>query len=248
VACDAETGEGCAEGAYCTNFGNCVPKFLACPTDDRGVPLITCTTNSSCGACDPSHQICNTAASTCVACTAEDTSYCQKNESCNADGACVAVCPALCKTDDDCSACSNADQAAYVCTDSECIPKGPTGDGGTEDDGGTGGVCHDVCTAGNAMDASCTACATAVCAADDYCCTTQWDTLCVNEVGENCTFSCGLPQDPCPHPECVTGDPLNSKCSSCAEKICAADKYCCTVAWDSFCIKAIESVCGIQCG
>ena len=47
----------------------------------------------------------------------------------------------------------------------------------------SGGVCktHTACTLGVALDKSCGACATTVCAADSFCCSNTWDQTCVNE-------------------------------------------------------------------
>jgi hypothetical protein len=45
------------------------------------------------------------------------------------------------------------------------------------------GVCaHDECTASTALGTGCSACATAVCLQDPFCCTNQWDAICVTEV------------------------------------------------------------------
>jgi hypothetical protein len=69
---------------------------------------------------------------------------------------------------------------------------GTTGSTSTGEGGGTtgststggGSTCaHDECTAGAALTSGCSACATAVCATDDFCCTTEWDSTCVGLVG-----------------------------------------------------------------
>jgi hypothetical protein len=53
--------------------------------------------------------------------------------------------------------------------------------------GGGGATCdHDVCTSGGPLDASCGTCEAAVCAADDFCCTTTWDEFCVEAVATEC--------------------------------------------------------------
>jgi hypothetical protein len=63
--------------------------------------------------------------------------------------------------------------------------------GGTMTLGDGPGVCsHDVCTMGDTLDASCSPCAAAVCAADSYCCDALWDTACVDLVGSVCETSC----------------------------------------------------------
>ena len=49
---------------------------------------------------------------------------------------------------------------------------------------------HDECTTGSALVKSCSACATAVCDNDSYCCkssTGSWDKMCVSEVNQYCT-------------------------------------------------------------
>ena len=87
---------------------------------------------------------------------------------------------------------------------------------------------HSVCEEGAALGANCGACEEAVCAADDYCCTNSWDSLCVAAVEENCTVSCvggsgeggsgatggGQPVDTC-HDPCETGEPLKVECGVC---------------------------------
>ena len=56
--------------------------------------------------------------------------------------------------------------------------------------------CHDVCDEGDLLDSSiCTedaACIDAVCAVDDFCCTSAWDDICVDEVEDYCdaSFTC----------------------------------------------------------
>lgn len=85
-----------------------------------------------------------------------------------------------------------------------------------------------------------------VCAVDPRCCTDGWDALCVDHVEElacgACTFEpAGLLEDCCsPHdaPACV-----DEGITSC---VCAADPYCCEVAWDQVCIDLIGSLgCGV---
>ncbi len=44
----------------------------------------------------------------------------------------------------------------------------------------SGGCAHDECTAGGPLAESCSICATTVCATDPYCCTTDWDSYCVD--------------------------------------------------------------------
>jgi hypothetical protein len=45
---------------------------------------------------------------------------------------------------------------------------------------------HDLCTSGTKLKSGCSACATAVCAQDAYCCATAWDGTCVTETDDYC--------------------------------------------------------------
>jgi hypothetical protein len=51
-------------------------------------------------------------------------------------------------------------------------------------------TCHDPCTTGDPMGASCGTCEGDVCAADPYCCNTSWDAACVAAAETECGLSC----------------------------------------------------------
>jgi len=53
-----------------------------------------------------------------------------------------------------------------------------------------GGCSHSPCDQGGALTDGCDACTSAVCAADAYCCDTEWDSICVNEAGMEAACSC----------------------------------------------------------
>lgn len=57
-------------------------------------------------------------------------------------------------------------------------------------DGPPPGCEHDECVEGNPLAPDCSSCAEAVCAADPYCCETEWDATCILEVEQECGFSC----------------------------------------------------------
>lgn len=148
----------------------------------------------------------------------------------------------------DCDACAAAlcQIDSYCCTtawDSICISEVEASCGMTC--GGGAGCAHSECVAGPALADGCSPCASTVCAADSYCCATEWDAVCVNEAATMCDVGCG--GGTCAHPECEAGDALTSGCSSCATKICQADDYCCTTAWDSLCVDAVDATCGFTC-
>lgn len=75
-----------------------------------------------------------------------------------------------------------------------------------------------------------------VCAQDDFCCTTEWDQVCVDEVGEFMCGDCGGGMPPPGVSPCCEaqagggcGDPAIEQC------VCAIDDFCCTTEWDSVC-------------
>lgn len=96
-----------------------------------------------------------------------------------------------------CSACVKAvcDGDAFCCNDtsggwdSVCVSEAQQA---TECSGACsgGGCAHSECSTGGPLTNSCSSCATAVCAADSYCCTTDWDSLCVNEAKQQSACSC----------------------------------------------------------
>jgi hypothetical protein len=83
-----------------------------------------------------------------------------------------------------------------------------------------------------------------VCNADPFCCTNQWDSLCVNAAIANCP-GCDNPSNgDClvvhPTPYCNTPE--------CCSTVCAADPFCCNSQWDSVCVEGANSLCVRTCG
>jgi len=115
--------------------------------------------------------------------------------------------------------------------------------------GGGSGTCdHDVCTEGTPLDPECGACAAAVCAVDDFCCSNMWDGVCVNAVEDECAGSCDGGGGGCDHGQCEEGEPLDPTCGVCVSAICSADPFCCQTAWDATCVNAVADECGGDCG
>jgi hypothetical protein len=113
------------------------------------------------------------------------------------------------------------------------------------------GCAHDVCTSGAALTAGCSACVAGICAMDDYCCTTAWDSLCIGETQGICgTAACAVN---CPHSLCDAGPdatPFGEYCDSpgsCVLSICSQDSWCCSVDWDGLCVSEVSSICGLSC-
>jgi hypothetical protein len=108
------------------------------------------------------------------------------------------------------------------------------------------------CTTGTPLSGASDACVASVCAIDSFCCTTAWDSLCVAEVRTVCdSLTCPEANGTCTHSLCTTGSALVNSCDSakadCVADVCAADPFCCTTAWDNFCVLEVETVCGNNC-
>ncbi len=162
VACGAGGGQ-CPSGQYCTQFGDCVPNGVTCNVDAKGNPTVSCNGPSDCAACDPKHQICDTALHQCVGCTAGDASKCGPNEVC-IQSKCAPKCPSTCAADVDCGQCGAPGFEAHACNNGKCAacsPRNPCPGGARCT---AKGVCEKACgIAGKARgtcqsDADCTGC------------------------------------------------------------------------------------------
>jgi hypothetical protein len=119
IACESKAD--CKPGEQCTSFGTCAPETLTCPTDSNNEPTITCSKDTDCLACDPLHQVCDTASKKCTACTFTNQSSCLGSQECNATtGKCEDKCPAQCAQDSDCSKCENGGKTAKACFNHVC--------------------------------------------------------------------------------------------------------------------------------
>ncbi len=193
VACDPNTGEGCADGEECSPFGICVPEGTTCPTDGEGNPEVVCVKNSDCLACSPMHQVCDTVTGKCQACTATNTQHCLSSDICIDDDGdmrpetCSPKCPQTCDEHNDCLYCGGPGNEARACFNhkcAECHPDTYPCAAGLEC---INGVCTPPCGLPGPTSGNCT-------------------------VDEDCTF-CGDPANPGTW-DCKTpiNDPSHGKC------------------------------------
>ncbi len=116
---------------------------------------------------------------------------------------------------------------------------------GTVDDGCA--CAHGLCATGlGPLVSGCDPCVTQVCAVDGFCCSTQWDSLCVGQVDSVCGLADCVSAS-CAHLVCTTGVALTSGCHPCVTSICASDPFCCSNSWDSICVGEVASICGLTC-
>ena len=127
-----------------------------------------------------------------------------------------------------------------------CVPcANPTKGCGAGSSGqvGSGKCDHKACELGGPLDPNCGTCEAAVCLADPFCCTTQWDTQCKILVNKVCQNPCDDPST-CTHNPCKTGPAMNVGCSPCAAKVCKDMPYCCDqlkASWDAACANAAKN-------
>ena len=89
-------------------------------------------------------------------------------------------------------------------------------------------------------------CCNIVCAADPFCCATEWDSICAGEAEDLCGDLCGGdPPADCGNCDAPTGGPGCSD-PTCQAIICGMDPFCCDVEWDQIC--ADEAVLFCDCG
>jgi hypothetical protein len=88
-------------------------------------------------------------------------------------------------------------------------------------------------------------CCNAVCAADPFCCSTQWDSICVGGALDLCgSDSCGTSAgNDC----CTTSTVPGCNDEICCNIVCTVDPFCCATAWDSLCVGGAEKLCGLEC-
>ena len=195
--------------------------------------------NASCGICAPTGGACIELA--CMPCT---HGVCEQGKKLNAG--CDQCVKAVCALDAYC--CNVAWDAICVAeATSECNacqnPSDPTPPPAP--------VCaHSECKPGASLEAECSDCAATVCAQDSFCCDNAWDALCVNQAQDVCGDVCAAdPTDPtpppatCAHNECKTGKALDATCSDCADLVCSEDSFCCSTAWDGFCVQEANALC-----
>ena len=91
-------------------------------------------------------------------------------------------------------------------------------------------------------------CCALVCAIDQFCCLTQWDSQCAFIAQVNCSTPPPVPCGSSSAGLCTVVHPTPS-CSdaACCESVCAVYAFCCSVSWDQTCVSAAFSICGTSC-
>jgi hypothetical protein len=107
---------------------------------------------------------------------------------------------------------------------------------------GDAGACCEVQAGPGCGDAGVEAC---VCGLDDFCCSIQWDDVCVgeaNDCGAGCVGGGGGGAGDC----CVAQDLPGCSDAGVEACVCALDDFCCSVTWDETCVLEAAD-CGAIC-
>ncbi len=233
--CAAQGGTFIGEGTTCGSLGcggfGSQPCFA--PHDGTGCIsppccLTVCEADPFCCATQWDQICANLAATLCGNCGATNAGGCfvaNGTPGCNIESCCAAVCastPFCCQVQWD-AICVQA--ASVLCA-------------------GCGSASENNCFLENST-AGCSiaACCTVVCAADSFCCTNAWDSLCADQAMVACG-GCGSPTaGSCFESNGSVGCILESCCAA----VCAVDTFCCAITWDTACAAQATSICA-SCG
>jgi len=220
------------------------PTCSACVAATCAVDAACCTSEWDAFCVAEAQTVCGTTCETCGngTCDAGETpTSCPQD--CTPPACAHDVCDPGVPLDQACDSCATTVCGAdpFCCTvfwDRVCVQESETLCGKVCE-----GCAHDECNVGDPLAADCDACATSVCAADPFCCTSAWDSRCVQEAANGCGLTCQV----CSHSLCSQGTALETGCDPCVTSVCAADPYCCNNTWDQRCIDDAQTTCGLQC-
>jgi len=109
--------------------------------------------------------------------------------------------------------------------------------------GTSGGGAGPCCSANSGPGCQNSACQTAVCAQDAFCCNSTWDAICANIAIANANSGgacAGISNCPTPvaAPCCSANSGIGCENTACQVAVCNLDAFCCTIVWDAFCAAA----------
>lgn len=240
--------DGCSEGSCDAEFSVC--KAFLMTRDQEACDVDPPPVQGNCEACIETLATCASSGGDASACASTFDACRSANgidpEQCGMPTEGVA-CEACFNQQKKCEAASEegCDEGWSAC-EAQLASEGACGGTGSGGGGGGGAECaHDTCAVGTPLDASCSSCATAVCAVDSYCCEFAYDETCVQLAQQE--PACGCVSDTCVHDVCTAGEALVKGCNECSTTVCDADDFCCTYEWDPVCVQKAVELCGATC-
>jgi hypothetical protein len=108
------------------------------------------------------------------------------------------------------------------------------------------GPSNDCCTTSSSGGCNDAAVASCVCEGDPFCCSTEFDALCVNQAVSRCGRDC---DDRPPESDCCSASSVPG-CTDApvAACICEIDPFCCVFRFDQSCVNLGVSRCNLGCG
>lgn len=177
-ACICDKGKRC--GNKCVQLNNdpdnCGQCGNKCGADAGGVGSFDCIGGNCIPGCGGGQTSCS---GTCydLKITDEHCGTCDNDCTKTGQSCCEGACTTLLTDSKNCGTCGNA-CAMGSCSSGKCCNVPPVG------------MCpHDLCAVGPALKNGCdpNSCVTTICTSDPFCCSTNWDNVCVGEVASKCT-------------------------------------------------------------
>ncbi len=170
-------GSGMCDHNVCDEGGPLLKTCSTCAEKVCNADSFCCDTNWDNLCVDQADQLCGNICSGGNACAHEPCDTGDK-----LDSSCSPCVSKICADDPFCC------QTSW---DSACVTKANDTVSYPDCANACGGGCsHDECSIGAKLDDMCSPCATDVCMADPYCCSTDWDSYCVDEAKKQATCSC----------------------------------------------------------
>ncbi len=231
--CVDQANELCKGESGCPCFGECFEKH-----DNPG-----CNDETCCNA------VCELFDSYCCTTTWDAPCVAAALRFCCGDGGCGTVCAGSClevhpgPSCDDfkcCEAvCDEDPSCCDVTWDSSCVTLAEQRC--TVCGSPYAGNCFDVSSFPACADLDC---CTLVCGVDNFCCSVQWDSFCVDQANDLCSPpDCGENPEDC----CIAHPTPSCSDQTCCEAVCDEDSFCCDTEWDQTCVNEALDLCGGLC-
>lgn len=242
ASCVAAARLNCAQNPSCggAGSGSCLVPHPSPGCDDPGCCDSVCRVQPECCTIAWDATCVKLVAEECIGCGNPFSGQCDvahDTPSCSDAACCKSVCAAdpFCCTEGWDSACVLAAQTVCGTSVSTCGADGtrscfvPSFLPGCDDDG-SNGCCAVVCEV-----------------LDPFCCSVQWDAICVQQAFSAAAAglgNCETPGSGAGIGDCLVAHPTRG-CANreCSASVCSVDRSCCLVAWDEECAGIAEVVC-----